>query len=116
MICRITLNLRSTAYGPANLDERTGIVGREVIPLEIMRRRRADYAADSEAGNVERDRESLDAGAVKSTRTGPDGDTSGSSGRDVDELPFSSGNGYGEYPYTVGISSRGKGGAGFPVE
>ncbi|KZV76459.1 hypothetical protein PENSPDRAFT_420522 [Peniophora sp. CONT] len=106
MVCRITLNLRSTAYGPANLDERTGAAGSGSIALGSIGRRRADNMT----GDIEFERCGheddcySDAGLAKvpfDIAEVPETDASQgvASARTIEDLPFSSGNGYGDFPY-----------------
>lgn len=108
MICRITLNLRSTAYGPVNLDERTG-VGLESIALSTTRRRRARYTTgDIEfEQHVTEDDNYSEVGLGKVAFDIPDADSPGAAtSRVIQDLPFSSGNGYGDFPY-LGETSTG---------
>ncbi|VDB95493.1 unnamed protein product [Peniophora sp. CBMAI 1063] len=110
MMCRITLNLRATAYGPANLDERTGVPGTGSIALSTMRRQRTNYTT----GEIEFEQQIneddyySDVGLAKVAFDLPDAEVNPgtTSSRIVEDLPFSSGNGYGDFPY-AGETSTG---------
>lgn len=88
MISRITLNLRSTAYGPANLDERTGVAttlsGFAVsMPLsELQRTQHGDSFASATAHIV-------------TTVYNDEGELQDDVETPQSALPFLNGNGYG---------------------
>ena len=108
MMCRITLNLRATAYGPANLDERTGVAGTGSIALSTMRRQRTAYTN----GDIEFDQQAheddyyADSGLAKVAFDLPETESAvATSSRVIEDLPFSSGNGYGDFPYVSEAST-----------
>ncbi|VDC05107.1 unnamed protein product [Peniophora sp. CBMAI 1063] len=90
MISRITLNLRSTAYGPANLDERTGVatVGLTVsMPLSDMQRTPRGESFTSATAHI------------VTTVYNDEGELQDDVETPHSALPFFNGNGYGNDPF-----------------
>ena len=86
MISRITLNLRSTAYGPTNLDERTGVAtaGFTVsMPLSELHRTPRDESFSSATAHI------------VTTVYNDEGELQDEIETPHSGLPFFNGNGYG---------------------